>query len=115
MKIQVGKTYKDSKGCSWYVEAKLVNPIRKHSPYIVTTEGGGWNFVDEEGKVFGRGSKYGFDLLPNRVKKEGWGYKFSDSNNIYLVSTEEAADKVVAFPDGDKRTKVKVIWYEDEE
>lgn len=68
MKIEVGKTYKSANGREWLVECKLQHPVISDHPYVVTSRGG-FNFVNEAGKVpFGPYSG-GYTLLPNKVKK----------------------------------------------
>ena len=57
-------------------------------------------------------------LLPNRVKKESWGWKLRGtirdmSRCVYLCSDEATADSIVG---GNPRLeKAESIWYEDEE
>lgn len=114
MKIQVGKTYKDSKGNLWYVEAKLSNSPYKAAPYIVTTKEGSFNFLSEEGNTHGTGSVCGYDLLPNRVKKESWAWRYTNrAGLVYPVNSEAKADELVLSDPC--IAKVKTIWYEDEE
>lgn len=53
-------------------------------------------------------------LLPNRVKRESWGWKCRGKGGcIYLCSDEAEADGIVG--DNDGLEKVESIWYEDEE
>lgn len=123
MKIKVGKTYKDGSGRQWLVEAKLINASDPDKNYLITTQGGGYNFCGEDGVSFLNYPQC--DLLPNRVKREAWGYRYEKfPAYIYLYDkrgntfTEESLDAYIKTGDvsgGGTKIKVKSIWYEDEE
>ena len=62
-----------------------------------------------------RDAKVHRHLLPNKVKKESWGWKLRGTSSpcVYLCSDEATADSIVG---GNPRLeKAESIWYEDEE
>ena len=52
-------------------------------------------------------------LLPNRVKKESWGYKDKKGDMVSLIPDEREVDQIVKR--NPSLEKVDSVWYEDEE
>ena len=52
-------------------------------------------------------------LLPNRVKKEQWGFRAKGSSIVFMHPSKESAEDAVSKCAG--AVLVKSLWYEDEE
>lgn len=114
MKIQVGKTYKDGFDRSWYIECKAAHPAHSGYPYLGTMcKSGGLNWFSEEGVVFSSACPSESSLLPNRVKKEAWGYLEEGKSYINFRNNREEAEVMTKVVSNTVLTKT--IWYEDEE
>lgn len=115
MKIQVGKTYKSKNGYEYYIECCLKNACAA-SPagtYLGTRNaGGGHDFFREDGRC-ATDSPFAkdYDLLPNKVKKEGWVARYEGFVGDNVKDTEEQCRKRYPGAAGYHR----IEWEEDEE
>jgi len=123
MKIEVGKSYKDSFGDTWLIEGRLVNR-GAGAPFLATDVLGTMRRYEEDGTC---SMVTKCNLLPNKVKKEGWCNVYRNEGftplryaigRIFSSKEEavEAADATVTVLNriDTVMDTVKIEWEEEE-